>query len=463
MLTDKKIEHGLCQNLMSGISTDYHIFAIDVTAQKRPYAKKLHDKGFVHKSDPTPGNKSVVIGHNYSSVVYLTQDTHWAPPLSIARVKTTEKETVFGVHQWLEIIKDKDNGFLGKKCIGLFDSSYSSAYAIHEFSKQMKRVDAIFIARLRSNRILMRPMTDTPSSGLGRKASYDKGNPFKLADSNTWGTPHDEVKVIWETKRGNKNTVTIEAWIDLRMRSHHDASITNLPLTVIRVSVTNSEGKKVYKNDLWLVVVGKYLEFFSLSMIWDFYRLRFDIEHFFKFGKQHLLMNSYQTSDYLNEENWMMFVKIAYHQLYHARFLANKIRNPWEKKKEEPFHEIDSDKNLQYTSLSPSYTQRDMVRVLKMMPNITSDVKIRGVSPGREYGFKRPERPDSPIIRKTPKTNQKRVECGIILRFKNNNPIPKPHIKYSGMDKDKIPVELMDIFRKFEEKSSLAIPPPAQI
>ena len=57
----------------------------------------------------------------------------------------------------------------------------------------------------------------------------------------------------------------------------------------------------------------------SLPEIFNIYRQRFDIEHFFRFGKNKLLLNKLQTPDSVHEETWWHLVMIAYVQLYLAR------------------------------------------------------------------------------------------------------------------------------------------------
>lgn len=70
---------------------------------------------------------------------------------------------------------------------------------------------------------------------------------------------------------------------------------------------------------MWLIVSGE--KFFKLSVqkIFNVYHQRFDLEHFFCFGKNKLLMDKTQTPDVSHEETWRQLVMIAYTQLYLAR------------------------------------------------------------------------------------------------------------------------------------------------
>ena len=54
----------------------------------------------------------------------------------------------------------------------------------------------------------------------------------------------------------------------------------------------------------------------SAEQIYWSYRNRYDIEHFFRFGKQRLLLDKYQTPDEEHLQNWMEVVNLAYWLLY---------------------------------------------------------------------------------------------------------------------------------------------------
>ena len=122
--------------------------------------------------------RPVTIGHNYSTVGYLTKEGTWVLPVAMDRVPTTEKETVFGIKQWCSIIKDENNHFIDKRSIGVFDAAYSSAYGVLAFNAEQPG-NSVFIARLRGTRVLQRPYTGQ-QRGKGRPIVFDKKNTFRL-------------------------------------------------------------------------------------------------------------------------------------------------------------------------------------------------------------------------------------------------------------------------------------------
>lgn len=445
---NKNIQNTLCQHIEIN-TRDYHLFAGDVTPCKRPHAKKVTDTGFVYSKPLVSNNRPVVIGHKYSYVNYLTEENHWALPLSVVRVATSEKDTVVGVKQWTNIINDPGNNLKDKIPVGVFDAAYSNAYAVNSFING-KTDNAIFISRLRGDRTLMRPSIKSHHGKLGRPSFFDISNPFKLKESESWGKPNDREEITWQTKKGKNHSVEIMAWNNLRMRGHRDAPIQNTPITAIRIMVSDKAGKAIYKNPLWLVMVGNWPIHWFISQYWYFYCARFDIEHYFRFGKQRLLMVNFQTSETINEENWMQFGMIAYHQLYHARHLAKDLPRPWEKKRS-------SDTSV----LSPSRVQRDMPRLLEALPTITTEVKVRGISEGRKVGAKTGSRKNSEVVRKSTIKAQPRKHIGIIWPIETLGNFLKPRIKSNGIEKDNIPEEIMKTFRKVENIVPACIPPPS--
>ena len=445
----KKIQNTLCQHIEIDIERDYHLFAIDVTPNPRPYSKKVEDRGYIKHNEVISSEKPVTIGHNYSCVLYLTSQNTWALPLAIDRVSTSVKDTVFGVNQWCEIITDDKNHFKDKRCVGVFDAAYSTAYCIKAFKEKQPNDDAVFIARLRGNRVLQRPY-DGEQNRKGRPSMFDKDNHFDLKKEDTWGQPTKLSFCDWRTKKGKEYIVHIDVWEDLRMRGHHDAKIQEEPLIVARITVKNESGDLVYARPLWTVVVGLWPSDWPITYIWDNYRLRFDAEHFFRFGKSHLLLANYQSPLVLNEENWKQFCMISYHQLYHARKLVKNVKKAWDTKK------TTSDEIL-----SPSRVQRGMGALLKHLPSITEEVQPRGRPAGNQVGAKIISRPDCEVVKKSTSNPRETKGLSINYRFEKNTKILKPKIKYNGIEKASIPTEIAEMIDKIQKMPlfEVSVPP----
>ena len=93
-------------------------------------------------------------------------------------------------------------------------------------------------------------------------------------------------------------------------------------MTVARISAYDPNGKMVYQHPLWIAALGKRRDEISAFEIFDYYLSRYDIEHFFRFGKEKLLLDDFQTFDTEHEEDWWRFATLTYTQLYLTRKLV---------------------------------------------------------------------------------------------------------------------------------------------
>ena len=69
---------------------------------------------------------------------------------------------------------------------------------------------------------------------------------------------------------------------------------------------------------MFLIVIGAHRNQLSPLQSWHSYRRRFELEHTFRFEKQNLLLNDFQTPELEHEENWVTLVMLAYVQLWVA-------------------------------------------------------------------------------------------------------------------------------------------------
>jgi hypothetical protein len=124
--------------------------------------------------------------------------------------------------------------------------------------------------------------------------------------------------------------------------------------------------------------------------IWESYKKRYDIEHFFKFGKSRLLMDKFQTPDTTHEESWWQLASFAYAQLYMARQLADNLPNPWEKY-------LPTMKNNAKVK-SPRQVQKSFLKITAMIGTPANPPKPRGKPLGRLKGAQQPRRIRLPIV-----------------------------------------------------------------
>ncbi|MCP4140699.1 MAG: transposase [Chloroflexi bacterium] len=388
------------------VRRNFHLFGLATTGYPRPFADPLADRGINSHPNLAPGNKPTAVGHNYSVLTALPEkdgnnSPPWVIPLLIRRVPTDKKSVDIGAAQVADVLKDETLPFGVEFCALVGDSSYSA----REFLGQVvEHRNLASIIRVRGNRVFNRkPEQNDSDKKKGHPRWY--GAAFDMKDPSTWGKPDAGEVVPVTLKNGRDCRVRIEAWHDLLMRGKRNIPMHKHPFTLIRITVEDNDGKSVFGRPLWLIIIGERRHEISPVCAYDAYRQRYDMEHFFRFGKNNLLLTSYQTPDVGHEENWWEIVGLAYIQLYAGAPLAQNLPRPWERWLP-GVGEIKSGRLA-----SPSMVQRDMPRILQAIGTPAEPPEPRGKSPGRKEGYHPAKRERRPIIIKGNGGSQKNARA----------------------------------------------------
>ena len=370
----------------------FWLFAVDVTPQPRPFAQALSDRGFVHYPNPVGGNKPVTIGHQYSTVVLRTEKEprmtkSWVVPMSVRRAATDEDKELVGARQIRALLEAPELPWHGELTVEVGDTSYSKPAYLHA---NREHDNLVTVARVRSTRTFYRqfiyPDGHRPSH---RPKCY--GEAFKLPDSTTWDPPDETTQLSHTSRRGKKYTVVIQGWHNMLMPGKNKPEripMAKYPFTLVRVILYREDGTQAFKRPLWLIAVGKRRGELSLEDIYAAYAARVDIEHFFRFGKQRLLLTAFQTPETESEERWWIIVHLAYAMLWMARHLAHHLPRPWERY-------LPAAKQRE---ISPTLVQRDFARLIRQIGTPAQPPKPQGNSPGRPPGVKLPPRPRPKVV-----------------------------------------------------------------
>ncbi len=373
----------------------FHTFALDCTNNERLFSPTLADRSPVYTPRPAvAGNKPITYGHQYSVVAYLPEKLvatapPWVVPLSAQRVSTVESSTMIGMKQLSKLMQSKS--FKNALCVSVTDSAYSKPECLLEAEQNPNQ---IHISRLRNNRTLVRPLVRssdlTTKRVRGRPKKYNDA--FKLIDTITWGTPDHSTEFTTISQQGKPQLVKIQAWQNITMR--HAEKIR--PFRVVRIDVLKGNGERLFKRALWLLVAGVQRDALSLQDIFTAYRQRFDIEHFFRFGKTRLLLDKFQTPEVVHEEAWWQIAMIAYTQLYLARGLACALPNPWEKGLP-AFRDLNREP-------PPRQVQKSFSRIIREIGTPAKPPKTRNKSKGRVLGQLQTKRQRHSVVYKSRKS-----------------------------------------------------------
>jgi len=370
----------------------FWLLGVDVTSQPRAYASTLRDRGMVYQPNQVKGNKPVTVGHQYSTVALLPEvesgvTTSWLLPLMTQRVATSEDKELVGAAQIDALFCDDALPFANELCVEVGDTGYSKPEYLH-INRQHKNL--VSIVRVRSNRIFYRQASgEEHPPRRGHPTWY--GDAFSLKDSTTWH-PADETATLSQvSRRGKQVQVEIRAWHNQLMRGKQQPQRLPMhehPFTLVCITRFDDQGVPVGQHPLWLLVIGERRHELSLSDIYHAYEQRFDLEHFFRFGKQKLLLADFQTPATDREEKWWQLVHLAYAQLWMARHVAHGLPRPWER----------SLPTLRSRRISPTLVQRDFARIIRQLGTPAQPPKRRGYSPGRRQGTKLTPRPRLKVV-----------------------------------------------------------------
>ncbi|MCP4699061.1 MAG: transposase [Gammaproteobacteria bacterium] len=424
-----KLHQAIAEILQPPETVPFWLLATDVTPAPRPFAPALKDRGAVYAPNPAPGNKPVAVGHAYSAVAVIPEKESvnsppWVIPLSMQRVSTGEKGTDAGARQLKELLTDDTLPFKQELTVSTADSAYSAVTYLGQIGGMPESRNLVTITRLPNNRVVyhLPPKTShrdkylerqganagkAPLPGgkkiIGKKSGRPPwfGDRFALRDPDTWGIP-DLTAVIPEvTKKGKNVTVVLEAWHDMLVRGKREIPMHKYPFTLIRCVVKDDKGNTIFKRPMWLIAFGKRRLDISIQQAWKSYRRRYDIEHFFRFGKQKLFMGRYQTPEVEHEENWQILSSLAYVELWLAAPLAQHLPNPWESH---------AARTAPPSILSPGMAKRDFARIIRQIGTPAALPEPRGNPPGRRKGDCPGPRPVYPVIFKGGKKQKTSLE-----------------------------------------------------
>jgi hypothetical protein len=373
-------------------------FIVDCTGNRRAFASRLADRTITHYPNPAPGNKPICVGHQYSLVSLLpndkmANDKHWLVPLSAQRIKSTEKGNEVGMKQIVQHIKAF--GLEDELSISVGDSLYGTLACRTEVSQQP---NLVHLFRLNSTRNIFRQPTEA-SSPKGRKKEFGAKMPLNKPDSYL---PHDrDIEIGQVSKKGKAQTVIIKSWDNMLLRGSRKYHSSDHPFNALQVTLYDENGRAVFKRPMWIAVLGERRHEISLSDAYENYRSRYDTEHLFRFQKNKLLMNAYQTADVEHEERWWQLCLLAYLQLYLAKGIAPILPQPWERY-------LPEYKNVAERRIgTPSQTQRGFAKVLAEVGTPAAPCVARGKPCGRVLGEEQPKRPKNPVIFKSKKAAEK--------------------------------------------------------
>jgi hypothetical protein len=308
------------------------VLAVDVSPWLRPDANTSPGRSFCHTQGRGQNNTQMIPGWPYSIVAALeTGRTSWTAPLDAIRLAPGADIAAVTTAQIREVVErlitagqwqpdDPD-------ILIVLDAGYDAPRIAH----QLGDLPVEILARMRSDRVLLRSVPPRPSGTTGRPAKH--GSEFVFADPTTWGVE----QAVTSTDTRLHGTATTQAWDRLHPRLTRRAAWTDhqgpLPVvegTVIRLTVdrlpSGGDPKPVW---LWWSKTDATAA--DVDRCWHMFLRRFDIEHTFRLFKQTLGWTTPKLRDPEAADRWTWLIITAHTQLRLTRPLTTDLRRPWEK------------------------------------------------------------------------------------------------------------------------------------
>lgn len=333
----------------------------------REYSPCLRDRQYRHKANNViAGNQPLGIGYGFSFVNLALFESKWSLPFDLHRVSSQEDEIEVAAAQIKQICESAE--FVESLQINAADSSYAVA-------KYIARVNSISnlvnILRLRHGIKVFE--SESQATG-GAPQIY--GTQYYLIEESGWQEYRTKKKTsrkyltsMYEkeadetaeiekvTKKGKRLKIELRRWRAMKMRTKKGYRMKEVEFEIVGIQVLNqATGARVFKQDVFVAVVGESREELTIEEVAEVFYHRFDLEVTNRFLKQNLFLESYQTPDLQNLDNWTVLVQEAMWLLWTASEEVENVCEKWQK-----YSQPKADKGGKKT---PSQTRKGLERLI---------------------------------------------------------------------------------------------------
>jgi len=339
----------------------------DVVNIFREHAPCLKERQYRHKANNViGGNQPLGIGFGLSLVNLADCSSSWSVPFDLKRVSANEDEIEVGAEQIKRICAAEE--FARSLQINAADSSYGVAKYISKVNGISNLVNVI---RLRhANKVFESEYQETG----GAPQIY--GSLYYLIEESGWKeyktkkkTSHKYLTSIYEkeaderaeiekeTKKGRRLRIELRRWRAMKMRTKCGNSMKEVEFEIVGIRVLDKQtSKRVFKQDVFVAVVGQEREGLTIEEIAEVFYHRFDLEVTNRFLKQNLFLESYQTPEVQHLDNWILLAQEAMWLLWTASEEVENVCEKWQK-----YSQPKAEKGGRFT---PSQTRKGLERLI---------------------------------------------------------------------------------------------------
>ena len=395
---------------------NFYLLNTDISSLYCPHSECLAERRHVYKSNnKVKGNRPVEIGYELSTIglstrrpLYGVSEPAWNPPLSMRLVPWGENKNVFTANQVNELLDNRELPFHNLLTVNALDSSYCTPeYVVGTYQQK----NLVNIIRSPSNRNVYKQLNKEEvikcrmSNEDHRGANRVYGAEYKLNQSESWDLEPDRVTEFGvKLANGKQVIVSMKCWEDLLVRTQRGYNMKDKPFDLVQIRMLDPVTRvPVFKKCMWLRVWGERRKELSLEQIYWAYRNRYDIEHFFRLGKQRLLLDKFQTPEEENLENWMEIVNTAYWLLFVGREQATHQCHKWQQ-----YDKNYKNRQAHQMSVTPSQVQNQMASIILGFDQTDFLPKARKKGKGRAIGTTLTKRKKYPVLKKKRKRKRQK-------------------------------------------------------
>lgn len=290
----------------------------------------------------------------------------WVAPVDARRVKPDEDTGDAAVEQVKALAQRRPED---KAPLFVFDAGYDPV----RLQKGLEGRPAQILVRLHSGRTFYADPPTLERRPVGRP--FVHGKKFDLKDSGTWHEPTHE----HHSEESGYGKVRVRAWSGLHPKTRRagerygseSAAVAKGTVVLVEVERLPRGERRRRPKKLWLWWSGEGEP--NLSLLWQSYVRRFDLEHTIRHLKQALGWTTPRVRHPEQADRWTWLILAAYTQLRLAKGIVADRRLPWERP-------------LPAESLTPTRVLRSFATLLPLVGTPTAAPKPRGRSPGRPKG-----------------------------------------------------------------------------
>ena len=303
--------------------------AVDVCNWLRPDAVTSAERLFCHVPGRGRGSGQRIPGWPYSFVAALGPGpSSWTVPLDAVRLGPADDLTEVTAGQIRDVAGRLAGAGRWRPGDGDIIIVLDAGYDVTRLAFLLADLPVVLCARLRSNRVLYGPPAPKPPGLAGRARVH--GAPVRCAQEATWAGP----AASWPAQTARHGPAQVTAWHRMHPKltrrdggwAGHPGPLPAVEGTLIQLRPRSPEPKP-----LWLWASDPAAGPAEVTVLWQAYARRFDLEHTFRLFKQVLGWTAPKLRDPAAADRWTWLITAAYAQLRPAAALAADRRLPWQR------------------------------------------------------------------------------------------------------------------------------------